>query len=361
MAIIMLCTTLPVQAETGAQAYIVIEQTTNTVVAESNADAQLPIAGLAKLMAYLVIYENIVEDKLNDMVQISPYAASKGGTRVFLDAGTQYTLDTLLKAAVMCSANDATTAIGEHLFGSEEEFTARMNGRASELGVEAVFADCTGLSGETHASARDIAAIACELAKHNNFFKYSSVWMDTFTHASGRTTEMVNANTLIKSEGYDGMCTGSSDTAGYCLAASYKKGSARYICVVLGDTKNGRFEKAKSEIGNAAAAYTAKQFAEKNTRVKSVNIEDANPEVLNIVAGDTLSILMMSGEKADVEINVYEPLLPPIEKGQKVGEIIVKCGGEIKGSVDLVAGNSIEHTTFGTSIKKVMNIWVNGC
>jgi len=362
LCVIVLCTAFPAKAESSsAKAYAVIEQTTGEVITAQNETEQLPIAGLAKLMAYLVIYETIGDGDNSDIVRVSQYAASKSGTRVFLDAGSEYTLEALLKPATMCSANDAITAIGEHLFGSEEAFTARMNGRASELKLDAVFADCTGLSDETHASADDLAKIAAELAKHTQFFKYSGIWLDTFIHQSGRETEMTNANTLIKSEGFDGMATGSSDKAGYCLAASYKKGTARYICIVLGDNSKGRFELAKREIGNAAAAYSVKQIAEKNTRVKTMDIENGTPQKLDIVAKESLTLLLKSGEQTETQIVIAEELLPPIAKGSKVGELIVKCGGEVRGKTDLVAANSIDHVTFGTSIKKVMNIWINGC
>ena len=230
--------------DTDAKAYALIEANTGTVIASAGGEEQMPAAGLTKLMSCLLIYEAIDNKTVSvqDSVRISKEAAAQGGTQVFLDAGAEYTIEELLKPMVMSSANDATVALAESVAGSEAAFVQLMNQRASQMELGASFADCTGLSEASTMSALDAARVAAELSKHSAFFKYSSLWLESFTHKSGRETEMSNANRLVR-EGCDGMMTGSVGVESYHVAASLASGNARYICVVMGDkSSSDRFK-----------------------------------------------------------------------------------------------------------------------
>lgn len=345
-----------------AKAYILIEANTRQVIAGERADEQLPVAGLAKLMSYLLFYEALADGKVKatDMVPVSQEAAKKTGTRVFLDSGTQYSFETLLKPAIMCSANDAVCALAEHIFGNEQAFTDAMNARAKELGLGCTFADSTGISAETRMSAQDLATIAAELSKYPAFFQYSSVWLDTFVHESGRETEMTNSNKLIKSEGFDGMATGSTADSGYSLVASLKNGGARYLCVVIGDTKSDqRFEFARQELNYASATFAVKQIAQRDGKVKSVPVTGGNVEEVELYAAEDLALLFQKGEEPGVEKKIeVQELVAPLKKGQIVGKISVTTGSGKEVSVALCVARDVEQLTYGSTIQRILSNWL---
>ena len=371
LSLLLGCVVLtPVHAEeaaTGvtstAKAYVLMEANTGTVIQQENGDEQLPVAGLVKIMSYLLFYEALDNKTVQptDMVTISEEAAKKGGTRVFLDAGTSYSFETLLKPAVMCSANDAVTALAEHLAGSEAAFAQMMNDRAQEMGLQCSFQDATGLDASSHMSASDCAIIASELSKHAGFFKYSAIWMDTFVHESGRETEMANSNKLVKSEGYDGMATGSTADSGYHLIASYKNGSARYICAVLGDKKtDDRFTFAKGSIGYAAGIYSVKQVAKAGAKVKSVEIENGSAKEVDLYATQDLALLLKKGEEANVSkrIDLPETLIAPLTAGQVVGKLVVTLPNGEEKAVDLAVKDEVSEMTFSSCMGRIIRNWL---
>lgn len=348
--------------ETQAKAYALIEANTGQMIAQRNAEEKLPVAGLTKLMSFLLCYEAIEQGavRADDLVSVSQEAAKKGGTSVFLDAGSQYSFETLLGAAIICSANDATVALAEHIAGNEAAFVQRMNERAGQLGLSCVFSDATGISEQTMMSANDLAIIASALAKYPAYFKYSSVWLSTFTHASGRETQMSSANKLIKSEGFDGMLTGSSAAAGYCLAGSLKSGSARYICVVLGDAKtDDRFTFAKGALNYAAATYSVKQIAQKGAKVKEASLTGSGNQTVNIYAAEDLSLLLKKGEEQGIQKQVeIAELIPPLAAGEQVGSLTVTLPGGETRSVPLVLQEAVEETGFYSSLRRILACWL---
>lgn len=350
------------ETESTAKAYILMEANTRQEIQGQNEESQLPVAGLTKVMSYLLFFEALEKGtiKNTDMVPVSKEAASKGGTRVFLDSGAQYSVETLLKPAIMCSANDAVCALAEKIAGTEAAFTDMMNTRAKELGLGCTFADATGLSPDSTMSARDLGIIASELSQYSGFFKYSSLWLDTFTHESGRTTEVANSNKLVKVQGFDGMATGSTAQSGYSLVATLKNGSARFICVVIGDQKtDSRFTFAKNSINYAAATYTVKQIAKAGGKVKTVPLAGGGNTAVDLFAKEDLSILLKKGEEAGLEKKVeVNEILPPIAKGTVVGRIIVKTADGAEYSVALAPNADIEELTFSSCLHKILQKWL---
>lgn len=352
-------------AEEG-YSYVLIEANTGTVIGKDGAEEQRNAASLTKLMSYLLFCEGIDSGafKLTDTVSVSGEAAKKGGTRVFLDAGTQYSLEKLLEAAIVCSANDATAALAEHYAGSESAFVAQMNDRAKELGLSCTFKNATGLANQDQLiSAADLAKIACELSKHQLFFKYSTVFSGTFVHQSGRTTEMVNANKLVKQmTGCTGMATGSSDQAGYCAAVSADSGQARYIAVVLGAKNSGeRFSAAQKLIEEAAAQYTVKHIAKKGQLIKkNYPVSSGGKAVTNITAANDCTVLLKKGEDVGLEkaFELPDTLQAPINAGDKVGMMRVYSGENEIAAVELEVGEDIEIKTFWSCLKKIASCWL---
>ncbi len=345
------------QFTSTAKAYALIEANTRQIVASENADAKLHAAGLTKLMSYLLFYEALANGKVKseDSVRVSQEAAKKGGTSVFLDSGASYSFETLLKPAIVCNANDAVTALAEHVAGNEAAFVAMMNERAGELGLTSTFADCTGISADSQVSANDLAIIASELSKYSGFFKYSCIWLDTFTHESGRETEMSNSNVLIKNELYDGMSTGSTPSSGYSAAISAKSGGGRFIAIVIGDKDtSSRFQLAEELIGYAIASYGVKQIAQQGGKVKTLPVANGNVKEVGVYAKEDLSILYKKGEEAGIATEVQvENLVAPLQKGQVVGKILVTTPeGEI--SVALAVDRDVLEQTFSSGLHRLL-------
>ena len=193
-----------------SESAILVDAGTGQVLAENNADAPYMAAGAIKAMTMLLVFEALDTGhfSLADEIQISQNAASKGGTQAFLEMGDGYKAEDLVRAMCMASANDAAVALAEKIYGSEELFAAKMNERAIELGcTNTVFEDCTGYQGKTKTTARDLALVAAELSKHTQVFSFTSVYMHTLVHSTGRETELVNPNRLVRYyANCDGFC-----------------------------------------------------------------------------------------------------------------------------------------------------------
>ncbi len=339
----------------SAKAFLVIEGSTGEVISQQNSNEMLGCAGLTKLMSWLLIMEKI--DSASD-VSVSETAASQGGTRVFLDSGTKYPADQLLKASIMCSANDATVALAESLFGSEDALVSAMNERAEQMGIDAVFVDSTGLSDENMMSASAIAQICAQLAAHNEFFTYSKLYLETFTHESGRETEMVNPNRLVRTEEIDGMATGSSVAAGYGVAASMKSGSGRFFCVVLGaSTSDDRFNAATLGLNYASSAYVSKNIAREGEKISSIEIPGSNEGKIDALAAQDFDVLVKKGEDVETKIELFEPILPILE-GQEIGTLTAILPGGDTAQIPLLAGSDAVEKSYGYCLELILKDWL---
>ena len=266
---------------------ILIEQTTGKIIYEHNSHEKLSPASVTKIMSLLLIMEAIERGDitLETMVKASPHAAGKGGSQIWLKEGEQMSVNDLLKATVIASANDATTALAEAVAGSEETFVGMMNDRAKQLGMkDTTFMNCTGLDAEGHlTSAYDIAIMSKELLSHELITKYSTVWMDTLREGK---SELVNTNKLVRFyEGTTGLKTGTTGKAGYCLSASATRNNLSLIAVVMDSPSSKvRFNEARELLSFGFANYACVdlELPQKLDNVKVVGgMQDSVPIEIN--------------------------------------------------------------------------------
>lgn len=350
---------------TGCKSACVIDFGSGECIYKENELKRVPIASVCKVMTLTLAFEAIDAGKikLNDEIVASERAAGMGGSQVFLGAGCKYMLDSLLKSIVVCSANDSCVAVSESVAGSEENFVAKMNNRAKELGCEnTLFANCTGLPKEPQYScAYDVALMFKNLIKHENYFNYSKVWLEDFIHPDNRTTSMTNTNKLIKKYSLcDGGKTGFTNEAGFCLAATAKKDNMRLVSVVLGaDNSDNRF----SSIINMFK-YGFENFKNKIVLDKDITLNDevtvcGGKKSSIIVAPERNSYVFSKIDDApDITHNIvtYE-IKAPISKGQVVGKVEVYKNGVLYDTVNIISTESVEKAGFIDYLKDISNKW----
>ncbi len=345
--------------ELSAQSAILIEQKTGKVLFEKNSHEKLAPASVTKVMSLLLIFEAINEGKLNfdTQVTISEYAASMGGSQIWLEPNERMTVDELLRAAVIASANDATVALAETVSGSCENFVARMNDRAKELGAnDCNFVNPTGLDAEGHyMSAYDIAIISAELIKHDKIKNYSTVWMDTLRDGK---TELVNTNKLVKFyDGATGLKTGTTSVAGCCLSASAEREGLSVIAVVLkAPTSKDRFADARKMLDYAFANFSFKEVKAEKANLKSVKVKKGIGDCVEAVPEKSLSVLIKKGtdEKLSQEVSLSNALTAPVKKGDRVGVCKIKYDGDVIGEINITADRDIEKLTFVSALKMLL-------
>ncbi|MCD8372153.1 MAG: D-alanyl-D-alanine carboxypeptidase [Clostridia bacterium] len=254
----------------GCKAAYLMDCDSGECIYSFNETDRMPIASVCKVMTLTLCFDAIEEGKafLDDEVTISSNASGMGGSQIFLENGYSYPLNELIKSIVVCSANDSCVAVAEKISGSEDQFVADMNQKAMDLGCSnTLFANCTGLPKETQYScARDVAVMFANLIRHKEYFDYSKIWLEDFSHGNGRTTSMTNTNKLIRRYNpCDGGKTGFTGEAGFCLASTAFKDNLRLVSVVLGaDTSEDRFSSAVSMFDYGFANYKNKIILDKN-------------------------------------------------------------------------------------------------
>lgn len=287
----------------NAKSAILIERDTGAVIFEKNSDEKLPPASMTKIMTMLLIMEAISDGKiqLDDKVRTSEYAASMGGSQIFLEEGEEMTVDEMLKAIAIGSANDASVAMAEKIAGSEENFVDMMNAKAKELGLKNTkFQNSTGLPAEDHySSARDMAVMAKELLKYEEITKYTSMYEDYLREGTDKKFWLVNTNRLVKFyPGVDGLKTGYTNEAKYCLTATAKKGNMRTIAVVMGaPTPKDRNKQITQMFDYAFSQYETKPFYSKNEKIGEFPIKKGERRKLKAVAGESVSLLVKKEKK----------------------------------------------------------------
>ncbi len=335
---------------------LLMEASTGTILYADQADEQLPIASVTKVMATLLIMEAIDAGKLalTDTITVSDRAASMGGSQVYLEPGEQMTVDDLLKSLIVVSANDATVALAEAVCGSEEAFIAEMNEKASELGLTNThFVNTNGLPAEGHySSALDVALTTRELLKHPLVLNYTNIWMDTIR---GGSFGLANTNKLVRFyEGANGMKTGFTSEAGYCLSGTALRNGMQLIAVVLGSpTSNDRFALAKQLLDYGFANYA----------ISTPDIE--LPESLPVTMGvqetvgltcETPSLLLEKGGLEDVTqaLSLPEALEAPVEAGQVVGTVTFFRDGEALATAQIQAAEEVKRIGYGTVLRRIL-------
>lgn len=348
-------TTLEIKAKSA----VLLEPYTGEILYEQNADEQLPPASITKIMSLLLVMEALDRGDftLETMVTASEHACSMGGSQIWLEPGETMTVDDLLRATVIASANDACVALGELVAGSEEGFVAIMNERAKELGMNSTtFKNCTGLDAEGHiTTAGDVAIMSGELIRHELIMDYSTVWMDSLRDGK---SELVNTNKLVRFyKGTTGLKTGTTSNAKYCLSATAERDGLSLVAVVMaGETSNDRFEGAKKLLDYGFANYSFSEIKAELTE-KTTEILKGEKNVLKVKADGTLSLLMPKSAKNSISRTVEwnEDLTAPIKKGQTVGYVNVYNGDENIGKIPITAGENIKKRDFMLSFCRIFN------
>jgi len=345
---------------------MLVEADTGTVIFEKGADERRQVASVTKLMTLLLCLEKLEagEIALKDEVTISPAAAGQIGSQALLDAHAAYPLETLLHATIIASANDAACALAEHMAGSEEAFAELMNQRAQELGMNDTFyVNATGLPDERqYTTARDVAVLACEVCRHPVYFEHASVWMDTLTHPSGRTTDLTNTNRLVRFyPGCDGLKTGSADVSRYCLAATAQKNGFRLIAIVLGTpVSQTRFDEARAMLDYGFANYKRVTLLQKGDRLgKTVAVRMGMQDEVEAAAGNGVSMLIRPGQEKQLslEVELPEEIAAPVRQGDTLGVVRVMLNGEIISKLPAVAASDVGMPGLLESFIRLFSNW----
>lgn len=331
----------------GGKSAVLMEQQSGTVIFEKNSHEKLPIASVTKIMTLLLTMEAL-EGKLiniNDMVTCSATAASMGGSQIWLEEGEQMSVDHLLKAAAVVSANDACAALAEHICGTVDGFVARMNERAAELGMkDTKFLDCSGLNDEAYSSARDVAVMARELMKHEEIQKYTTVWMDTLRDGK---SQLVNTNKLVRHyKGATGLKTGTTSAAGHCLAATAERDGIAFVAVILGcETTDERFGGARAMLDYGFANYTL--YTQMPDVADAIAVENGVMPFVAIKADAFKPLLLRKGQEKQLVPTMDLPtsVKAPVEKGQIVGRYTLSLDNKKVTEVPIRAVETVEKMT----------------
>lgn len=345
---------------------ILMDRHTGTVIFEQEADVQTQPASITKIMTILLTLEEIEAGRLSltDMINTSAYAASMGGSQIFLEEGEQMTAEDMLKSVIISSANDASVALAEHIAGTEEAFVARMNERASALGMtNTVFINSTGLPGEgidNLTTARDVAIMSRALLAHDLVKEFSTIWMDTVRNGEFGLT---NTNRLVYYfDGATGLKTGFTQEAMYCLAASAMRDGVEFIAVVLhGQTSDTRFEAAKTLLNYAFANYTLLELQPDEVLPPMLVSLGTVDSVQPILQGDD-QILISKTATATIrqEISLVEELSAPVTQGQVLGSLSVFDGDNLIATVPIVAADEVEKISILGAFGKFLSLLFHG-
>lgn len=321
----------------NARSAVLIDADSGTVIYDKNSDEKLPPASITKVMTMLLAMEALDQGKIkmDEKVRTSEYAASMGGSQIFLEVGEEMTVQDLLKGIAMASGNDASVSLAEKIAGSEEAFIQQMNERAEQLGLRNThFSNCNGLPVENHyTTARDIAIMSKELLKHEEITKFTSSYQDYLRKDSEKPFWLVNTNKLVRFyQGADGLKTGYTSEAKFCLAATAKRDNFRIIAVVLGEpeTKTRNAEVSKL-FDYAFSQYTNHTIAKTGDTLGTFKVKRGKQADVALTAKHQYSILLKKGE-ADQgirhELQIDTDLKAPIQVGQTIGKLIVYKGDQ---------------------------------
>jgi len=347
--------------EITSKSAFLMEANSGRVLFTKDADKQLPIASMVKIMTLAVIYDAIEngEIALDEMVMVSSNASSMGGSQAFLDSDSEYMVDELIKSIIVASANDSCVALAERIAGSEGEFVNRMNALAEKLGMTNTnYVNCTGLPAVgAHSSAADVANIYAYMMKKAQYGKHEKTWMYDFVHPSGRITGLTNTNRHARFyDGVTGGKTGFTTEAGHCLAVSSKRGNLEPIAVVIGapDSKT-RFFETSNMMNYVFAGYKNEKVVSKETPLATVKIKGSMFDRIQLFAAGDYFDLVKKGEKdrPQVRVEIQDVIRAPISRSDSLGKVIITRQGKVEAEIDLVAGVDIEGINYWDAIKKV--------
>ena len=340
----------PKSLEISAPSAILIEATTGTVLYYKNQTEKRSPASVTKIMTLLLVCEALESERIKstDTVIISEYAASMGGSQVFLEEGESFTVEELLKCTVIASANDAAVALAELICGTEGNFVAEMNKRAKELGMSNTnFENVSGLDDTTTAhltSAEDIAIMSRELVKYDIILKYSSLWQDSIRNGEFQLT---NTNRLVRFyDGCNGLKTGSTDRAGFCISASAKRDGMQLIAVIMGaETRDLRNADARALLDFGFATYGLFKMNEET--LESVRVKNGTANS-TIVKSKPFACVVSKSDAKKVEkfFEIPESITAPFSADKVIGKIQFKIGDDLIGTTDIYTTNPMESIRF---------------
>lgn len=346
-----------------SESCILIEQTSGKTLYEKNSHEQLRPASVTKVMTILLIMEALDSDKitLTDKVPCSENAASMGGSQIWLDVREELTVDEMLKAICVVSANDCTVAMAEFLAGSTEAFVDKMNARAKELGMnDTCFKNCHGLDEDGHlTSSYDISLMSRELLQnHPSITNYTTIWMDSLRDGKSSLT---NTNKLIRNyKGATGLKTGSTGLALYNLSASATRDNLSLIAVIMkAPSTKVRFEEAQKLLDYGFNNYSYVQFAKKDSILKTINVSKGILSSINAIYENDSGCLLEKGKNKNIEqiINIPECITAPITKGQKLGDVTYFLDGEAIASTNLISDTDVNKISLSNMFEFLFFSW----
>ena len=342
-------------------AAVLIDEDSGTVLYEKNADERRPVASITKVMTLLLTFEALQAGKiaLGDIVPVSEHAYHMGGSQIWLEPGEQLTLQEMLKAICISSANDAAVAVAEFVAGSEPAFVDAMNARAAALGMTAThFANACGLDEEGHlSSARDVAVMSREMLLHHpEVREYCTVWMDTLR---GGRTQLVNTNKLLKSyPGITGLKTGTTGKAGVCITASAERDGLRLIAVVLGASSGKeRFEAAKTLLDYGFAHYDSAEVTLPDDAPEELRVKRGTAETTTLDYAAPERLLVPKGEGRDLQTKILLPdtLQAPVRQGSPVGSWQLLRGETVLQELPICAAQDVHALSFGYCLRYLVH------
>ena len=341
----------------NCRAVCLIDQDTGTVLYEKNADQQMPIASITKVMTLLLTFEAIHDGRLtlDTLVPVSEHAYHMGGSQIWLEPGEQFTLDEMIKAICVSSANDAAVAVAELVGGSEQGFVQMMNDRAAELGMtNTTFHNACGLDTEGHLStARDVAIMSRQiLTTCPEVLHYTGIWTDTLR---GGATQLVNTNKLLRRyNGITGLKTGTTGGAGVCISASATRDGLNLIAVVLGaPSSKDRFEAATTLLDYGFAAWRAAPLPAMEDRPLLIKVRGSAEESVPLEYSALPESILMPKESAaelTAQLTLPDELDAPVQQGQAVGMVRILAGESVLGEYDICAAADAPEMDFGTAL-----------
>lgn len=347
-------------SEPQAKSSILMCMDTGDIISEENAYEHLSPASVTKVMSLLLIMEALDSGKikLTDQVAATENAVAMGGSQIWLEVGEKMSVEDLLKAVVIASANDACTLLGEYIAGSDDAFVKMMNDRAKELGLKDThFENCTGLDDTAvnhYSCAYDLAVISSQVMKYDLIKKYTTVWLDYLRDGE---TELNNTNKLVnKYDGITGLKTGTTSNAGFCLSATAQRDGMNLVAVVLGaPTSEERFEKASSLLDFGFSNYKLCPIEIDSSKITQVKIKNGRIKKIKPVADSEGKILVTKdAEGFKYEYNIKKFVNAPVRKGDSLGEVAVISENSQVATVELVADRQVKKTNFSYIFKKML-------
>lgn len=334
----------------NAKSAILIDASTGQILFEKNSHEKLAPASMTKIMSMLVIVESIEKGIIHwdDMVTASSNASGMGGSQILLETGEQMKVEDMFKGVAVASGNDAVVALAEAVAGTTDEFVKMMNDKVKELGLKDTnFKNPHGLDDANHySSAYDMAMIARELVKHEKVLTFTSIYEDYLRKGTSKEFWLVNTNKLVRFyNGVDGLKTGYTTEAGYCLTATAKKNDMRLISVVMGEESNGlRTSETSALLDYGFAQYKSTELVKQGDVVTEVQIEKAKNQNVSIITKDNASILSKKTEKmGDITYETkLDKIKAPVKKGDKVGTLKVKEDGKLIKEITLTVKQDVK-------------------